>query len=433
MAHYGRVTPPRPSPTPRRFLLLCCLCVLAAPAHGADDAGGASDWPQFLGPTRDGAAAGPALARTWPAGGPPVVWKRDVGQGFSGPVIAGGRLILFHRVRDRETIDCLDAATGKPIWSASYASTYQDDFGFDEGPRATPAVAGDRVYTFGADGVLNAWDFASGRNVWTVDAKARFAAGKGFFGMACSPLVEGDAVILNVGGGEGAGVVAFHKATGEVLWQATDDEASYASPVAATIGGRRYVFVLTRAGLSALDPAGGKVLFQFPWRPKMHASVNGASPLVIGDLVFLSVSYQTGAALLRVTDKGPEKVWAADGVLSNHYSTSVHAAGLLYGFDGRQEQRPRLRCVELKTGNVRWTEENFGAGTLLLAGDRLLVLTEKGELLQAPATPDGFKPTGRAQILPFECRAHPALANGMFYARSKDKLVCLDLREDAKK
>jgi len=159
--------------------------------------------------------------------------------------------------------------------------------------------------------------------------------------------------------------------------------------------------------------------------------VNAATPLVIHDLVFLSASYNIGAILLRVKGSDVEKIWAADDVLSNHYATSVYHDGYLYGFDGRQEHGARLRCVELKTGKVRWTQESLGAGTVTLADNRLLVLSERGELIQAPTSPAEFKPANRAQILPSTARAYPALADGLFYARSKDKLVCVDLRKSA--
>lgn len=405
------------------ILVLACVCAVT-PTPAAEPA---SDWPQFLGPYRDGALPNASLPDTWPASGPPVVWQRKVGQGFAGPVVSGGKLVLFHRVGDRETVECLDAATGNPLWSADYPTAYRDDFGFDEGPRATPTVAGGRVYTFGAEGVLSCWDLADGRNMWRVDTKAQFAAGKGYFGLACSPLVEGDAVIVNLGGGNGAGVVAFDRSTGKLLWKATDDEASYSSPVAATVNGRRYAFVFTRAGLVALDPPTGKVYWQFPWRSTMNASVNATTPLVIGDRVFLSASYETGAVVLQVKETGPEKVWSNDESLSCHYATPVHHDGFLYGYHGRQEQGPSLRCVELSSGKVRWSADDFGAGSVLLAGDKLLLLTEKGQLILAPATPDGFKPTARAQILGFDTRAYPALAGGRLYARGKDRVVCVNL------
>lgn len=389
---------------------------------------GAADWPQFLGPDRDGTCSAKGISENWPTGGPPIVWKKDVGQGFSGPVVSGGKLILFHRLADQEMVDCLDARTGNPLWTAHYPTHYQDDFGFDEGPRATPTISNGRVYTLGAEGMLNCWNLETGKNVWRVDTKSDFTAGKGFFGIACSPLVEGTAVILNVGGEHGAGICAFDTASGKLLWKATNDQASYSSPVAVTLQGKRQVLVFTRAGLVSLDPASGKIFFRFPWRSRENASVNAATPLVIDDQIFLSASYNTGAVLLRVGDAGPQKIWSGDNILSNHYATSAYHDGFLYGFDGRQETGPSFRCVELKTGKVRWSEENFGAGTLMIAGDRLLILTEKGQLIAAPATPDGFKPTDRAQILPFDSRAYPALADGLYYARGKSTLVCVDLR-----
>jgi outer membrane protein assembly factor BamB len=417
----------RPAPSATALILrtLGCLALIWSANWSAVVA---ADWPQFLGPARDGTCADSELAPAWPKDGPAVLWQRKVGEGFSGPVVAQGKLILFHQLDDKETVECLDAKTGKTLWTFNYPTDYRDDFGRGDGPRATPAIDSLRVYTFGAEGALHCLDLETGKKIWNVDTKNGFKAGKGFFGMVCSPLVEGETVLLNVGGKNGAGIVAFEKSTGKVLWKTGDDEASYSSPVAATIRGKRYAFFFTRNFLTALDPASGKVVFDFAWRPQIHASVSAATPLVIDDQIFISASYGAGAALLRFKESGPEKIWSGDDILSNHYATSVHHDGFLYGFDGRQEQGCNLRCVELKTGKVRWNEERFGAGTLLLVKNELLVLTEKGELIRAAATPEAFKPSARAQILPFTVRAYPALANGLFYARSKDKLVCVDLR-----
>jgi outer membrane protein assembly factor BamB len=387
----------------------------------------AGDWPQFLGPDRNGVYTGDNLAETWPKEGPAILWRKQIGQGFSGPAVAAARMVLFHRVNDKEVVECLDTNGGGSLWKFEYPTHYRDDFGFDEGPRATPSIADGRVFTFGAEGALHCLDVNTGKQIWSVDTRAEFDAPKGFFGMACSPLVEGNAVLLNVGGANGAGIVAFDKNNGKLLWKATDDEASYSSPVAATLEGRRYAFFVTRRGLVALDPAKGTPFFDFPWRPRIRESVSAATPLVIGDLIFLSASYQTGAVLLRVKNGQPEKVWSAADVLSNHYATSVCQGDFLYGFDGRQEFGQNLRCVELTTGKIRWSEDRFGAGTVTLAGRRLLILRENGELLLAPASPDGFKPSARAQILSHGVRAYPALAGGRLYARSKDTLVCVEL------
>lgn len=388
----------------------------------------ALDWPQFLGPTRDGVYASTNLLHTWPKNGPRILWTKKVGQGFAGPVVSAGRLIVFHRLGNKAVIDCLSSAASASIWHREYTTDYADDFGFDEGPRATPAIAGDFVYTFGAEGILSCTSMADGKPKWIVDTRETFHASKGYFGAACSPLVDGQVVLLNVGGVDGAGIVAFDKDTGVVVWKSTDAAASYSSPRIAELSGQRLAFFLTRSGLVVLEPLTGRVRFEFPWRARMQASVNAATPLVIGDLVFISASYQTGAAVVRCAVDKIDTLWSSDDVLSNHYASSVYRDGWLYGYDGRQEQGQSLRCVEFKTGNVRWTKENFGAGTVTLAGDTLLLLKESGELILAPAVPDGFKSIASAQILPNGVRAYPALANGMLFARSKDTLACVDLR-----
>ena len=388
----------------------------------------ASDWPQFLGPTRTGVYDGADLSEQWPKDGPPQRWQKKVGAGFSGPAVSSGKLIVFHRLDNKEMIESLDARSGQVLWSFNYPTTYRDDFGFDEGPRATPAIDQDRVYTYGAEGSLHCLDLQSGKKIWNIDTKAEFHAGKGFFGIACSPLVEGSLVILNVGGRDGAGIVAFDKATGKVLWKTTEDEASYSSPIVATLEGRRCALVLTRDRLVGLEPSNGKLLFQFPFRPPISSSVSAAVPLVIGDKLFLSASYGTGAALLQIKANSLQKIWESDAAISAHYATPVYHKGFLYGIHGRVDPGydPSLRCIELESGKLMW-EQKLSAATITLAGDVLLILTERGELIRAAASPTGFKETARAQILPNQVRAHPALANGLLYARSKDKLICVDL------
>lgn len=399
----------------------------------------AQDWPQFLGPQRNGVYSGPPLATNWPASGPRKVWQKSIGTGFAGPVVVGGRLILFHRVSDEEVVEALDARTGAPQWRAAYATGYRDDFGFDEGPRAVPVVAQNRVYTFGAEGQLQALDLATGKRIWSADTMRRFRVRKGFFGAAGSPLVEDGRVIANIGGQDGgkdAGIVAFSADSGAVLWSATNHEASYASPVGATFGGTRAVVFFTRQGLIALDPATGRTRFQRFWRSRSQASVNAATPLVVGDLIFVSASYETGAALLRVTDNALSEVWSADEAMSNHYATSVVHHGSVYGFHGRQEFNPSFRAIDLATGKVQWTVDKFRAGTVTLAGTTLVILRETGELVLAEASPQAFKPLARAQILPPTLRAHPAIAGGFLYARNSDTnghdtLACFDLRDKA--
>ena len=386
----------------------------------------AQDWPQFLGPDRDGHYSGPALDIDWDVDGPPEVWRRAVGAGFAGPVVVGGQVILFHRLDDREVVEALDASTGAAVWQYDYLTTYRDDFGFDEGPRAAPVVADGRVYTFGAQGQLHALNLETGDLAWYVDTKAEFDFRKGFFGAAGSPLVEGGHVIANIGGAD-AGVVAFDAETGAVAWRALDDEASYSSGVSATIGGVRHAVFFTRNYLAGLDPADGAVRFSRPWRSRLRASVNAATPLVVDDLIFVSATYGTGAGLFRVNGGQLDEIWISDEVMSNHYSTSVYHDGHLYGFHGRQEYSPSLRAVELRTGAVKWDIPSYGAGTVTLADDRLVIVRESGELVVAPASPEAFTVIATAQILPPVVRAYPALAAGRIYVRNENTLICLDL------
>ena len=388
----------------------------------------ANDWPQYLGPSRNGIYEGPALADTWGANGPKVVWRKQVGQGFAGPAVVGNRVILFHRVGNEEVVESLDAATGNSMWRYAYPTRYRDDFGFDEGPRAVPVVADGVIYTFGAEGQLHAVDLAKGTRLWSEDTMKRFGVPKGFFGAAGSPLVEGGRVIANVGGDK-AGIVAFEAKTGKVLWSATDDDASYSSGVAATIGGHRLGVFLTRDSLVGLDPASGMVQFQRRWRARIAASVNAATPIIVGDEIFVSAQYGPGAGVLRVNGSQLTDVWTSDDVLSNHYATSVFYNGYLYGFHGRQEFGPSFRAVEFQTGTVKWSQEQFRAGSVLLAGDRLLITREGGELILASASPQAFKPIARAQILQGVVRPYPALADGLLYVRNENTLVCLDLRK----
>ena len=404
-------------------------------AGGLTVASASLDWPQYLGPSRNGVYSGPPLAATWPAGGPKKVWQKSVGEGFAGPVVAGDRVILFHRVMNQEVVEALDAKTGDSRWRYAYPTTYRDDFGFDEGPRAVPVVAGSRVYTFGAEGQLTAVDLATGQKVWNVDTMRRFNVRKGFFGAAGSPLVENGRVIANIGGKDGvkgAGIVAFNADTGAVLWTATDHDASYSSGVSATFAGQPTAVFFTRNGLVGLDPSNGAIRFQRQWRSRLAASVNAATPLVVGDTIFVSATYGTGAAAIQVQGGQLKDIWSGDEILSNHYASSVYSNGVLYGYHGRQEFNPSFRAVDFKTGMVKWNVDAFHAGSVTLVGDRLLILKETGELILAAATPQAYRPLAQAQILPMTVRSLPALSDGFLYARNndthKDVLVCLDLR-----
>jgi outer membrane protein assembly factor BamB len=398
----------------------CLPALLLALVAGAD-------WPDFLGPTRDGHSPEKGLLARWPARGPRELWRHEAGEGYSGPAVADGRVFLFHRVDDKEVIEALDAKTGKPRWAFRYPTAYRDGYGKGDGPRATPVISGGKVYTLGAEGTLTCVDAQKGKKVWQRALPKDYAFRKGFFGVGTTPLVEGDLVLVNVGA-EGAGIVAFDKNTGKEVWKATDDEASYSSPVAATVGGKRLVFFFTREGLVALDPKTGKVRHQHRWRSRTFASVNAATPLVIGDHVFLTSSYRTGALLLRFTGDRMKEVWKGDDSLSAHYNTPVRIGDYLYGIDGRQEAGARLRCIEWKTGKVRWTKEGFGCASLIAADGKLIALREDGNLVLLDPSPEGYREVSRAAMLEGTCRAPLALAEGRLYGRDGKKLICWDLK-----
>lgn len=388
----------------------------------------AEDWPGHLGSRRSGNYQGGDLLAAFPAAGPKKIWSLEIGEGFSAPVISGDKLILFHRRNNQDLLQCFEASTGKQLWQLATETDYKDSFGRGDGPRSTPAIHDGRVFTYSAAGLIQAADLASGKKLWAIDAVKELAARKGFFGHAASPLAEGKLLILNVGGRNGGGVVALDQTSGQTVWKATDDEAGYSSPVAATIDGRRIILVLTRAGLRGLEPLTGKPLFFHPFRSRIDASVNAATPLIHENEIFLSASYGAGAALLRLNGDQPAKIWAADEILSNHYASSVLHNGHLFGLDGRQEEGTRLRCVEWKTGKLLWTQEDV-TGSVTCADGKLLILSEDGELTLAAADPAGFGLISRAKILEGNCRAYPAIAGGLFFARDDSKLICIDLRK----
>jgi outer membrane protein assembly factor BamB len=388
----------------------------------------AADWPQFLGPNRDGVSAEKGLFETWTKKGPPERWAVPVGEGFAAPVVVGERVILFHRVGNEEVVECFDTDKGKSNWKYAYPTKYQDKYGKGNGPRSTPVVSGGKVYTLGAEGVLTCVDLEGGKKVWQEPLASRYKLRANFFGVGTTPLVEGDLLLVNVGARD-AGVVAFNKDSGKEVWKATDHDASYSSPVAATIDGVRHAIFFTREGLLSLDPVSGKERFSMKWRARENASVNAATPLVVGSEIFVTASYGTGALLVQAKKDGLKEIWSGDDSLSAHFNTPVVRDGFLYGIDGRQEEGARLRCVEWKTGKVRWTKEGFGCAALLVADGHVIALTEDGDLVLFEATPEAYREKGRLTGLAATCRAHLALADGRLYGRDAKQLHCWNLKK----
>jgi outer membrane protein assembly factor BamB len=405
------------------------VALIALLAHTAT----AGDWPQILGPQRNGMGKDEKLTDRLPAAGPAVVWHKPLGNGLAGVAVAGGKLVLFHRQGDTEVVECLDAATGKPHWKAAFPTRYVSTISPDNGPRCVPVIDGERVFVYGAGGGLHALAMVDGKKLWSHDCAEEFDAPEGYFGAGSTPIVEGQRLLCNVGGGRsGAGVVAFDTASGKVLWQATDEQASYSSPVAATVDGVRHVIFAARLSALSLDPETGKVRFQFPFGAR-GPTVNAANPVVLDGHLFLTSSYGVGAVWAKIGKTSAQTIWKNDDTLSSQYPTPVAHGGHLYGIDGRQDVGvARLRCIAPGSGKVLWTEEGFGIAALILADDKLVIVKTDGELVLARPSPARFEKLATARISDSTHRALPALADGRLYVRDETTLRCLDLRPEKK-
>ena len=388
-----------------------------------------ADWPQFLGPERNGIIA-ENISAEFTGDEPEIEWSYDVGSGFAGPAVAGGVVYIFHRQGDTAVLEALTTEAGRPKWKFSYPTDYRDDFGFDNGPRAVPLVANGKVYLFGAEGMAHCLNAKTGEAIWAKGLRKEFAADKGFFGRAPSPLLAGGTLVLQIGG-EGAGILGLDPETGAVRWKATEHEAGYASPIVAEVEGKRCVLAFTREGFLCLDPTDGKIWIEEPHRSAMDASVNAASPVSLhGGRLFLSACYGVGAVVLELDPaaRTSKTVWQHGDRLDCHYATPVLFKNHLIGFHGRQETGTELRCIDAASGKVAWNTGRLPAGSVTLAGGTLIVLTERGELILAEADVARFEASARGQILANGTRAYPAISEGRLFARDKRHLVCVKLK-----
>lgn len=410
-------------------LLISICAAIAACVMLLSNSALAGDWPQILGPQRNGRAEGETLAESWPAAGPKILWRYDVGSGYAGAAVVGDACILFHRRGDQVIAERLDAATGKPRWKQSFLTHYVSTIAPDNGPRCVPLIHNDHVYLFGADGDLHALALADGQPRWSRQLYEEYAAPSGYFGAGSSPIVEGELLLLNVGGKEGHGLVALDCNSGKTIWHRTDEQASYSSPVLATINDQRQVVFVTRLNVVSVDPRTGDERFRFPFGMR-GPTVNAANPLVVGDHLFVTSSYGIGARLAKIGSTGAEIVWDKEDSLSSQYTTPIEHEGFLYGIDGRQDAGvAELRCVELATGKVRWNQPDFGTGNLIAVDDKLLIQKTSGELVLSKIDPDRFIPLATAQIFPTGSvvQALPALADGRLLVRDERELVVLEV------
>ncbi|HYI92310.1 MAG TPA: PQQ-binding-like beta-propeller repeat protein [Bryobacteraceae bacterium] len=422
------------------------------------------DWKSFLGPNHNGTSTETRLLRPWPASGPTLIWEMKKGTGYSSPAISGDRLVYLHRMGDQERVECLHPETGAKYWEFTYPTKFEDRYGYNNGPRASPVIDGDRVYTYGAEGKLHCLRLQTGQVHWKRDIAAEFKVPQDFFGTATTPLVHGENLIINIGAPSGPTVAAFNKVTGRMVWGAgTEWGPSYASPVPATVHGKQRIFVFAggesqppKGGLLSIDPANGAIDFTFPWRSRSYESVNAASPVIVRNQVFISASYRTGGALLNILPDGKHEVAWTSNEIGTHWNTAVHKDGYLYAFDGRNEPDASLVCIELKTGKVMWRanpewEESIDVngtqqkhhlgtfrGTLLAVDGKFLALGEMGHLLWLDLTPQGYKELARTWLFGArETWSLPVLSRGLLYIsqHSRDmlkgtqpRLLCYDLR-----
>jgi outer membrane protein assembly factor BamB len=415
------------------------------------------DWPSFLGPDRNSRSPETGVNPDWATHPPRIVWQGKLGESYSSPSVSRGRLFHFDRHGDAHRLTCRNSETGAELWKYELPAGFQDMLGYNNGPRATPVVDGSRVYVMSPEGRLHCVNVVDGQRVWDVDTAKEFGVVKNFFGVGSTPIVWGDFLIANIGGspegspsdvyaasgrveGNGTGVVAFDKRTGKVRWKATDELASYASPVTAEIDGRPWCFVFARGGLIGLNPSDGKVDFHFPWRAVKLESVNASSPVVVGNEVFISESYGPGSALLRVKSGGEEVVWQdelrrRDKAMELHWNTAVYHDGHLYASSGQHGPPAELRCIEWKTGQVKWREPHLARASLLLVEGYLVCLSEDGALRLLRATPEHYEELGQLTpkddagepLLTYPAWAAPVLAHGLLYVRGANRLVCLEL------
>ena len=405
--------------------IAACL-FLCLNLHGND-----LSWPNWLGPSHDGSSDSFALPIPNDGKDYSVEWSVKVGRGWASPVCDSKILILHERDGESESLRALDPLTGKQLWRFAYRSGYRDSFGMEDGPRSTPAVSDGIVVSHGPQGLVHAVSAKDGALRWKVDLAEKFSSPKGFFGRCSSPLIVGERVMFDVGG-QNAGMVALELKTGKLAWSSTSYGNDYSSAVPFETNSGPVVLSFMREGFLALNAKTGKEIFFERFRSPINASVNAASPLVVGNRVLLSSCYEVGAGFWAYKESSAGKgsfdaVWKKKNALDCHYSTPVQRDGFAYGFHGRQERGPVLRCINLKDGKVMWEAPAMGAGNLLRAKGKLIVLTEDGELIVADASPDRFRVLHRQQILGTGSRAHFALSNARLFARDKRRLVCLRL------
>ena len=397
----------------KRTRLSLSVIVLAILVSSAMVAVHAGEWTMYRGPDHTGISKETGWFDA--SAGMTVLWEKKIGTGYSSIAIGGGRAFTMGHDAGKDTVFCFDAKTGKDVWKFSYAAkpSVPKEYmgGHKGGPYATPTIDGDSVYTMSKHGDIYCLSADKGAVKWNKKIKSKYPK----WGFSGSPLVVGDLLIVNAG----AAGTAFNKTTGKLVWSSGAAAPGYSTPVPIQRDGKPHVMLFTAKSVVIVTADKGKKVWSAPWKTKYD--VNAADPIVIGENVFIASGYKAGCCLLPMGKDSPDPIWRNKN-MQNHMSGSVLLDGYLYGFNEKQ-----LACVDVKTGATKWTEGGLGKGSLMLADGKLIILSEKGKLVIAPASPDGYKVLSSGVILKAgtQCWTMPALSDGLIYARnSAGDMVC---------
>lgn len=384
-----------------------------------------TDWPNYRGPNHNGITGETDWSCDWGGSGPKVLWKKSVGIGFSCTAVADGRVYTMGnsgKGSNTDTVFCLDAKNGTEIWKHSYPCELQPKY-YEGGTLSSPTVDEGRVYTLSKLGDLFCMDAATGKVVWQKQLNKDMGFELPTWHFSSSALIVGEMLYLNVGS---AGL-ALNKATGDLVWHNGKGKCGYASPVHFTIGGQEGLAIFGEVTLLAVRPGDGRKLWEFPWKTKYE--VNAPDPIVSGNRMFISSGYGRGCALLEINAGQVSKIWESK-VMAMQINCPVLRDGYVYGFNEKE-----FKCIRLADGREQWMDKSLGKGSLMMSADgRLMIMSDKGELVIARADPKTFNVAARAQILPEEkCWTAPVLANGRIYARNTPgDLVCVDVSVSGK-
>lgn len=377
-----------------------------------------ADWPQFRGPDRNGISA----ETDWAGDGSKVAWTAEIGLGFSSFSVANGRVVTTGHADDQDTVFCFDATKGSLVWKHSYPADLGDKY-FEGGTSGTPTIHDGKVYHLSRWGDVFCFDAADGKVVWSKNVQKETGFRIPDWGYAGAPLVHGDLLILNVGK---AGV-ALNLSTGDLVWKSEDENAGYSTPYPIKVGTQELVVIGSGESYIAVEPATGKQAWEIEWRTRY--GVNAADPILSGSELFVSSGYGRGCALFKLGAGDPEQVWL-NKELRNQFNSSVLIDGALYGIDDDENKKASLKCLDWKTGELKWKEASIGFGALTAAAGKLILITAKGELVISKAAPGAYEELSRVQVLSGKCWTAPVLANGLIYCRnSEGSVVCLDLRK----